>query len=150
MKSIIAAALATLVAAPAVHAAGPFDAFKGKMKEGQYDMKMTMEMPGMPQGMGRQTMNHSHCVTAQDIEGGRMGSRDKAPQNCEVKNFSMSGNTASYTTVCKGDPDMTSDSKITFSGDGYVMDNRMQMKQQGQVMNMTQRIESKYVGPCKK
>lgn len=149
MKSIIAAALASLLAAP-VALAGPFDAFKGKMKEGQYDMKMTMEMPGMPQGMGKQTMNHSHCVTAQDIEGGRMGSREKPPQNCEVKNFSMSGNTASYTTVCKGDPEMTSDSKITFSGDGYVMDNKMQMNQKGQVMNMTQRIESKYVGPCKK
>jgi hypothetical protein len=38
----------------AAFAAGPFgDAFKGKMKEGLYEVRMEMEMPGMPQGMGK-------------------------------------------------------------------------------------------------
>lgn len=151
MSPIKAAAFAaTALLAATAASAGPFDAFKGKMKEGQYETKMTMEMPGMPQGMGKQQMTHSHCVTAQDIEGGRMGSRDKMPEKCEIKNFNMSGNTATYTTVCKGDPEMTVDSKITFVSDGYTMDMKMAMKQGGQPMNMTQKIEAKYVGACKK
>jgi hypothetical protein len=67
-----------------------------------------------------------------------------------VKNFNMSGNTATYTTVCKGDPAMTIDAKITFIDAGYNMDMKMAMNQGGQVMNMTQKMESRYLGACKK
>ena len=151
MRLPLAAALACTFAATAF-AAGPFDQFKGRMKEGQYETKMEMEMPGMPANMGKQTHTFSNCVTKEDIEGGKIGKgRDgKMPDNCEVKNFNMSGNTATYTTVCKGDPEMTADSKITFSDAGYTMDMKMAMKQRGQVMNMTQKMEGRYVGPCTK
>jgi hypothetical protein len=37
----------------------------------------------------------------------------------------MSGNTASYTMVCKGGPDMTADNCITFRRRGYTMDMKM-------------------------
>ena len=136
----------------AAFAAGPFDQFKGRMKEGMYETTMEMEMPGMPAGMGRQNMKFQKCVTAEDIESGQVGKgRDgKAPDNCEVKNFTMSGNNASYTTVCKGDPEMTADTRIAFNDGGYKMDMRMAMNQGGQVMNMTQHMEGRYLGPCKK
>ena len=137
-------------------AAGPFDQFKGKMKEGLYEYKMEMDMgqvPGMPPGMGKQNMTFQKCLTPQDIEKGQMGrggGRDgKMPENCEVKNFNMSGNTASYTMVCKPPNEMTADNKITFTGEGFKMDMKMSMNQGGQVMNMNQRMESKYLGPCK-
>lgn len=135
----------------AAFAAGPFDQFKGRMKEGMYETTMEMEMPGMPAGMGKQNMKFQKCVTAQDIEKGQVGKgRDgKTPDNCEVKNFNMSGNTATYTTVCKGDPEMTADTKIAFSDTGYKMDMKMAMKQGGQTMNMTQRMEGRYLGACK-
>ena len=151
MRLPLAALLACSLAAPAL-AAGPFEAFKGRIKEGQYETKMEMEMPGMPANMGKQTMTFSNCVTKEDIEGGKIGKgRDnKMPENCEVKNFAMSGNTATYTTVCKGDPEMTADSKITFVDNGYNMDMKMAMKQRGQVMNMSQRMEGRYTGPCTK
>ena len=147
--------LAALVAgafATAAHAAGPFDQFKGKMKEGMYETTMEMEIPGMPAGMGKQNMKFQNCVTAQDIESGKVGkSKDsKMPDNCEVKNFKMSGNTATYTTVCKGDPEMTADTNVTFNDAGYRMDMKMAMKQGGQVMNMTQRMDARYMGACKK
>lgn len=151
---LLAACLA--IASP-VALAGPFDQMKGKVKEGQYETKMVMDMsgvPGMPKGMGTQTTSFSHCVTADDIEKGKVargGGKDgKAPDNCEVKDFRMSGNTASYTMVCKGGPDMTADTKMTFVDNGYNMDMKMAMNQGGQVMNMTQRMESRHVGPCKK
>jgi hypothetical protein len=132
--------------------AGPFDAFKGKMKEGLYENKMEMEMPGMPQGMGKHAMTFQNCVTAQDIEAGKVGkSRDnQMPENCEVRNFKMSGNTASYTMACKGEMAMTADTRMTFTDNGYRMDMKMAMNQGGQVMNMTQKMEGRYLGPCKK
>ena len=141
------------VAAPAWAADNPFEAFKGKVKEGMYEYKMEMDMgqvPGMPPGMGKQTHTSQHCVTKQDIEKGMNKGRDgKAPENCEVKNFKMSGNTASYTMVCKGGPDMTADNVITFRDGGYSMDMKMAMTREGQVMNMKQHMEGKYLGPCK-
>ena len=74
------------------------------MKHGLYEVRMEMEMPGMPQGMGKQQMTMQNCVTAQDLEGGKLGrSEQQKMEQCEIKNFKMSGNTASYTTVCKGD-----------------------------------------------
>jgi hypothetical protein len=146
------AALAAAALSTAAVAAGPFDQFKGKMKEGMYETTMQMEIPGMPGGMGKQNMKFQNCVTAEDIEKGKVGKgKDgKTPDNCEVKNFAMSGNTASYTTVCKGDPEMTADTKIAFTDAGYNMDMQMAMKQGGQVMNMKQHMEGRYMGPCKK
>ena len=144
-------ALACLASAVAV--AGPFDQFKGKVKEGNYQYKMEMDMgqmPGMPPGMGKQTNTFTHCITAQDIERGEMGRAPRDRQNnCEFKNVNVSGNTATYTMECKGERPMKADNKITFVSDGYKMDMNMQMQMQGQTMNMKQHMEAKYLGPCK-
>jgi hypothetical protein len=150
-KFLLAAACTAALSATAF-AAGPFDQFKGKMKEGQYETKMEMEIPGMPAGMGKQNHTFQHCVTPEDIEKGKVGrGRDgKAPENCEIKNFNMSGNTATYTTACTGNPQMTIDNKVTFADNGYKVDMKMAMNQGGQVMNMTQHMESRYLGACKK
>ena len=140
------------VSAAAIAAGNPFDAFKGKMKDGMYEYKMEMDMgamPGLPPGMGKQSRTFQKCVTQQDIDKGQMGRgpdrNGKAPE-CEIKNFSQSGNTASYTMVCK---EMTADNKITFTGDGFTMDMKMAMDHGGKMTNMTQHMEGKYLGPCK-
>jgi hypothetical protein len=155
MKTIGLLAIACL-AFPAAAIANPLDQLKGKMKDGLYEYKMEMDMgavPGLPPGMGKQNMTFQKCVTPEDIEKGQMGrggGRDgKAPESCEVKNFKMSGNTASYTMVCKNPP-MSADNQITFVADGFKMDMKMAMNQGGQMMNMTQRMEGKYLGACKK
>jgi hypothetical protein len=136
-------------------AQSPFEGFKGKMKEGLYDYKMEMDMgniPGLPPGMGKQSFNVQNCVTSQDIDKGTFGrGRDgKMPENCEVRDFKMSGNSATYTTECKGNPPVKADNKITFVGDGFDMDMKMAMNQGGQVMNVNQKIHARHVGPCKK
>jgi hypothetical protein len=148
--------LATLIAASAVAVspaafAGPFDQFKGKMKEGLYEYKMQMEIPGMPSNMGKQAMTFQNCVSQKDIDQGGFGKQDnKQPENCEVKNMKMSGNTATYTMECKGATPMKADNRITFTDNGFNMDMKMAMNQGGQVMNMTQKMEGRYLGPCKK
>ena len=147
--------LAVTLAATAAVAQGSMSAMKGKMKDGLYAYKMEMDMgqiPGAPPGMGKQTMNFQHCVTPQDIEKGELGKgrEGRKPDNCEMKDFKMSGNTASYKMVCKGETAMTADNTITFVPDGYKMVMKMAMVQGGQKMNMTQNMEAKYLGPCKK
>jgi Protein of unknown function (DUF3617) len=137
----------------AAMADNPFESFKGKMKEGMYEYKMEMDMgamPGMPPGMGKQNMTFQKCLTHADIEKGQMGrgaGRDgKMPEGCEFKNFTQSGNTASYTMTC---PNMSADNHITFTGSGFNMDMKMAMTREGKTMNMTQHMESKYLGACK-
>jgi hypothetical protein len=154
MKAPALLALACAASLCAVAADNPFDAFKGKMKEGLYEYKMEMDMgavPGLPPGMGKQNRTFQHCVTAKDIEkGGVGGGRDgKMPENCVVSNFKMSGNTASYTMTCKGGPDMVADNVVTFGSDSFKMDMKMAMNQGGQPMKINQKMEGKLLGPCK-
>ena len=144
-KFLLAACAAAFASTAAF--AGPFDGFKGKMKPGLYESKMEMDMPGMPKGMGN--MTHQHCITQTDIDSGQAakGPQSKGQQDCEVKDMKMSGNTASYKVECKGGTKV--DTKMTFSDNGYQAENKMVMNQGGQVMNVTQKIDSRYIGPCK-
>jgi hypothetical protein len=134
----------------------PFSAFKGKMKDGMYEYRMEMDMgqvPGMPAGMGKQNMTMQHCLKNEDIEKNGFGKgRDGKgmSENCKIDNMKVSGNTATYTMICKGGPDMTADVAISFGSDSFKQDTKMAMNQQGRVMNMTQHMEGKYVGPCTK
>jgi hypothetical protein len=151
MKLAVAAAAAFSLAATGV-LAGPFDAFKAKMKPGLYEMKMDMDMsgnPNIPPQYAKQSHTMQHCVTEQDLEKGAFsrGRDGKAPDSsCEIKDMKMSGNNASYSMIC---PKMKADAKMTFSGSGYTMDMKMTMDQGGAPMTVNQHMESKYVGPCK-
>jgi uncharacterized protein DUF3617 len=148
MKRITVAAMAALMASGAVLAAGPFDPIRGKMKEGMYEYKIDMDMAGMPGGMGKHSTTVQHCVTAKDIEGGDFAKGNNNPGKCEIKDMKASGSTADYKMVCT-DPEMTSDNHIVFRDNGFAMDSKTSMKQQGQVMNMSQHMEGKYLGACK-
>lgn len=153
--TLTALACAGSLALAAAAADNPFQAFKGKMKEGMYEYKMDMDMgqvPGMPPGMGKQSHTFQHCVTAEDINRGEVGKsgRDNMPKNCEVKDFHMSGNSASYRMVCTGDRAMEAENHIKFEGNGYTMDMKMAMNQSGHPMNMTQHMQARYMGACTK
>ncbi len=133
---------------------GPFDAFKGKVKPGLYEMKMDMDMsgnPNIPPQYAKQSHTMQHCVTEQDLEKGAFsrGRDGKSPDSgCEIKDMKTSGNSASYTMIC---PKMKADAQMTFTGSGYTMDMKMTMDQgKGGPMNVTQHMESKYIGPCNK
>jgi len=91
-------------------------------------------------------------VTKQDIESGQLGKRQegKNASDCQVKDFRMSGNTASYRMVCGGESQMTADTLITFASDGYRMNMKMAMNRGGRVVNMNQVAQAKYLGACTK
>lgn len=145
-------ACALLVAAPAF-AQGGIEALKGKVKPGMYAYKMEIDMgqvPGMPAGAGKQSFTMQHCVTPQDVERGQLGrGRDgKGPENCEIRDFRMAGNTASYRMVCKGEAAMTADNTITFVAEGFNLVMKMAMERGGQKMNMTQTMQGRHLGAC--
>jgi hypothetical protein len=156
MKTLAAAiSLAAFATAAIAADDNPFAAFKGKMKEGQYDMTMEVDMgqmPGMPPGMAKQTRKMSHCVTQKDIDQGELGKSDrKMPENCKVSDFKMSGNTATYHVECTGDHAMSMDNQVAFVGNGYDMNMKMKMAMTkgAAPMEMAQKIQSRYTGPCK-
>ena len=145
---VVAAALFATWAVAA--AAGPFDAMKGKMKEGLYEYKMDMDMPGMPGGMGKMpTQTIQKCVTAKEMEEGNFARGPNQKQDCEIKDVKFSGNEGSYKMVCSGQHPMTADVKLHFRDNGFTSDMNMTMNQGGQQMNMKQHLEGTYKGACK-
>ena len=152
MSAIAAAACAALATAAL---AGPFDQFKGKMKEGMYEYKMTMDMGAVPGHARRgwasrisRSSAASRPRTSRKAPSARAATA-RATENCEVKDFKMSGNTATYRMECKGEGQMKADNKITFLPNGFDMDMKMSMVRNGQPMNMTQHMEGRNLGPCK-
>ncbi len=155
-KACLLAVAGMTICAVASAADNPFSQFKGKMKPGLYEYRMEMDMSGMkgmPPGMGKMTPPpFSKCLTQEDIDKGQMGRgrEGKASENCEVSNFKMSGNTATYTMTCTKPKKMTADNKVTFTSDGYKIDIKMAMDQGGQMVDMNQHMESRYLGECNK
>ena len=156
MKKLHAAAAAGCALAVSIACAGPFDALKGKVKEGMYETKMEMDMgqmPGMPKGMGKQSMTHQQCVTHKDMDEGKWGKsgrEGKGGSDCEVKDMKVTGNGATYSVACTKPQKMNADVKMTLTGTGYIMDMNTTMDHQGQPMKMSQHMEAKYLGPCTK
>ncbi|HEY2630692.1 MAG TPA: DUF3617 domain-containing protein [Usitatibacter sp.] len=152
---IVAVACVALASAP-LALAQDLSFFKSKAKPGLYEYKIQMDMsaiPGMPPGMGQQTHTVQHCLTQADIDKGTMTKRDPKENNdCEVKNVKSSGNTAAYTMACTKPRPMNADVKIAFANDGYQMDMTMNMAEprSGQMMNMKQHMDAKYLGTCTK
>ena len=153
MNALRPLAVAAALAAFCTAASAQLEGMKGKMKEGLYEYKMETDMgamPGMPAGMGKQTHTVQNCVTAKDIESGSFAQerKDAGNDQCKVRDYKMTGNTASYIMECKGE--MRVDAKMTFADNAFTMENDMQMNQGGQVMKMKQKIQARHIGPCKK
>ena len=118
---------------PSAHAAAP------NMKPGLWEVTVKMEMPGMPQGMQAQTTQR--CITAKDLDDPRKvgpGADPRTASQCEVSNYRMQGNTASWDMACKGPEQMKGSGSMTYQGDRYSGVNKMTMSYAG-----------RYVGECK-
>ena len=151
--SLIAMACAALPLAAGAAPSNPFEAFHGKVKAGLYEYRTETDMgaiPGMPPGMGKQAHTYQNCVTPEDIRRGEMSKNDRMPKDCEVKDFRMSGNTATFRTVCTGRQRVSTDNKVTFHGDGYDMDMAMDMNEGGHPMHLKTHMQARYMGACSK
>jgi hypothetical protein len=136
---LIAAAVVVsmLVTAPAARAID--------MQEGLWEITTRMEMPGMPAGMGAHTVQH--CYTKQDVQ----DPKEALPKDdrCTIGDFRTQGTTTTWTMRCAGDAEMTGRGSMTYRGTSYAGTIDMQMKEGGQTMNVTQRIEGRRLGACR-
>ena len=161
MQRFIQGALLVCCAAGSMAAMAQTPDFKGKMKAGEYEYTVAMEMdavPGMPagkQGFKMPPSTFKKCVTQKDIDEGaqaavgRPPGKDGGNKDCKVQDFKMAGETASYKMICTGETKMEADVVMTFSGNGFKGVTKMKGERGGQPMNMTSNMEAKYLGACR-
>lgn len=111
------------------------------MKPGNWEYKVTMEIPGMPFQMPAQTFKQ--CVTAADIQKNKQFQSQDKSKECETKNLKQSPGKASFDIACKDGT--TGHSDYTYTGDSLTGKTAMKTGE-GQVMNMS--TTSKRTGDC--
>jgi hypothetical protein len=129
----------------------------GKMKEGLYETTVSMSISGMeqiPQGIQMAPRTISKCLTKEDVAKGSQvlnpqGPRGQGTADCQIQNFTMSGDSATYSITCPSQR-VSLEGSITFTGNGYKGVNSGAMDQGGRPVKMTMNFESKYVGACNK
>lgn len=118
------------------------------MTPGLWEITVKSEIQGMPGGMGMPATTMTQCVKPADVQDGKRTVPQQDPK-CEMKDYKMQGNTASWRFECKGPEAMNGSGSMTYSGNSYSGTTKMSMKQQGRVINMTQSYSGKRLGDCK-
>jgi hypothetical protein len=128
-----------------------------KMKDGLYETTVSMNITGIeqiPQGIQRAAQTTARCLTKEDIAKGSQILNPQSPRgpgkgDCQILNFNMSGDAATYTVSCPAQR-INLDGSIAFTGNGYKGVNSGVMEQAGRPLKVTINFESKYVGACTK
>ena len=130
---------------------------QGSRRDGQWEIKMEMEMAGMPAGMMPPTTT-TRCITAAEANdpqsmmprtgrGGRRGNAD----DCKSSDQKVDGNKVTWSMKCEGpEGAMTGTGEIVYSGDTYLGTMKMTTGRGGQPMTMTMKYSGKRLGDCTK
>ena len=118
------------------------------MTPGLWEINMKSEIQGMPGGMGMPATTMRQCVRPADVQDSKRTVPQQDPK-CEMKDYKLEGNTASWRFECKGPETMSGSGNMTYSGNSYSGTTKMSMKQQGRVINMNQSYSGKRLGDCK-
>ncbi len=133
MKKFIVAGLFILVLPATIFAADT-------MREGNWELLTTMEIPGMPFSMPATKIEH--CFTKEDVKDQKKAiSTDK---NCTVTEFKQTGNKVTWKMTCTGKNSGDFSGETIFTGDTF--DSTMKMATQGQAMDM--KIKARRLGNC--
>ncbi len=115
------------------------------MKEGLWEITMTMEIPGMQMQMSPQT--YTHCLTKKDM----VPQKEEPVQECKMIKHNVKGDTVTWVIECKT-PEGTavSNGDITYRGDTFDGIVEVSMPRgSGGDMEMTQKMSGKWIGQCK-
>ncbi len=108
----------------------------------QYDVKMKMEMAGMPMAMP--PVSQRLCVK----KGANDGDFVPRQENCRVSDTTRTGSRLTFKIACAGSNPMTGTGDFTFGADSYNGKIRLKGKMEGQDVDMTQSIAARRVGGC--
>ena len=141
---VAAAALALAFAGHAGAQTTPKDLFKGKVREGLYEVKSEADLTGVP-GMAKEAAKPSEtkrrCMTRQEIERGVEAGKD-----CSVTSYKESPGAATIAMKCKDGS--ATDMKFTFGADTFTSELRTSGKDEGKPFVSIFRTSAKYVGAC--
>lgn len=141
MKNLLSALFLT-IAFPATVWAG-----QSSMQPGLWEITTEMEMPGMPMKLPPQSIRH--CYTAKELADGRNAVPQSGDGNCQVKNYRMSGNTASWEIECIGESAMHGKASMTISPTRYTGKMEAVMSSPGGDMKMTTHWRAHRIGDCR-
>ena len=136
-SAFIIAALAALAAT--VLAQGP-------RRDGNWEVKMEMSMPGMP---AMPPIATTQCITKEDALDPQK-SLQQAPSgrggNCKVSDYKVEGSKVTYAISCEGPEKMSGNGEFTYAGDTYT--GTMTVNAAGR--GMTMKYSGKRLGDCTK
>ena len=131
---------------------------QGPRRDGNWEITMTMDMPGMPQGMSMPPIKTTQCITKEDANdpqkslpqrpAGRGGAVN--PNDCKVSDYKADGNKVNWTMKCEGQQPMTGTGEFVYGVDSYTGTMKMDMARGGQPMAMTMKYAGKRLGDCTK
>jgi hypothetical protein len=121
-------------------------------RDGNWEMTVQMEMPGMPQKMPPMTMKQ--CITKEQANDPSLlmpqqPGRGSAP-DCKVTDQKISGNKITWTMSCAGATPMTGTGEMVYSADTLDGVITMNMESGGTPMTMVMKTKGKRLGDCEK
>jgi hypothetical protein len=126
----------------------------GPRRDGNWQVTVEMDMPGMPQRLPPSTL--TQCLTKADVEDPSKSvpppgqGRGSMPNDCKVTDYKTEGNKVSWSMACTGANPMTGVSEFVYTGDTYVGTMTMNMQRGDQPMAMTMKYNGKRLGDCTK
>ena len=122
---------------------------QGPRRDGQWEVKIEMEMAGLPMQMPPVTT--TQCITpdqARDPNKSlpQLGRGGRGPQNCTVSDYKTEGNKVSWSMKCEGQQPMTGTGEFVYTGDAYTGKITMQTGRG----DMTMKYTGKRTGECVK
>jgi len=135
-RSLLFAVLALVVVIPAMAADHP-------QKPGKWQIKMEMDIPGMPMKMPPFT--HPVCITEEDLKDPQKAVPGDPKSQCNVGEYEVDGNTVSWTIDCPKQK-TKGEGKITYTDDSFEGVMNMTVEER----EMSTKYSGKWLGACEK
>ncbi len=123
--------------------AAPSNAAEHPQKPGKWQVKVEMEMPGMPVKLPPVTTEI--CLTAEDLANPEKALPKDAKSSCKISNYKVNGKTVTWTMDCPKEQ-MKGTGEITYTENSYTGTMQMTVGEQ----EMSSKYSGKWLGDCKK
>lgn len=111
-----------------------------EMKEGLWEITVSMDMPGMPMKMPGQT--YKQCLTKKEM----IPQKEKKDKKCRMIKNNKKGDTVIWLMECKDkDGTTTIDGKATYKGSSF----KGTVKVKHADGDITQHLSGRWIGQCK-
>src|SRR5436190_611627 len=93
---------------------------QGPRRDGNWEITMKMEMPGMP--MAIPPITTTKCVTQAEVDDpmkAMPSGRGNDTSKCKVSDYKIVGNKSTWAMKCEGKPAMSGTGEITYADNAY-------------------------------